>query len=60
MLEKIIGEMVESLGSGHLHGGAQDAPGLPGQSLGGLAQQFQAGIGEEGMRTASGFQGLLD
>ncbi len=35
-------------------------PACRGKPLEGLAQQFQAGLGEEGVRAAGGFQGMLD
>ena len=52
--------MVESLGDGPLHGSAQDAAGLPGQSLGSQPQQFHPGVGQQSMRTAGGVERMLD
>jgi hypothetical protein len=37
LLQEFIGQMVQALGHGQSHGGAQDAPGLAGQPFGGLA-----------------------
>ena len=54
------GQMVHSLGDGHLHGGLEDSPGVTGQAPGGLAQQFQAGIGQQGVAAAGLFQGVID
>ena len=42
------------------HGGAQDASGLPRQSLGGLTQDFHARVGEQGVLGAGGFESVLD
>ena len=50
--------MVEPLGDGHLHGGAQNTPGLTGQSFQCLAQQLQTKGGDQRMSTTGGFQGV--
>ena len=48
-LQQIIGQMIETSGDGQAQGVIQDAAGLAGQALGGLAQDFQPGIGDQGM-----------
>ena len=52
--------MVEALGDGPLQGGAEDAAGLPGQTLRGELQQFHPGVGQQGMRAAGGGERMLD
>jgi len=52
--------MVELFSRRHLQGALQDAASLTRQALGGLPQQFKAGVGEQGVGTAGGFEGVLD
>ena len=60
MLDQVVGEVVKSLGDGQAHGGAQDTAGLTGQTLRGLAQQFESGVGEQGVGAAGGLERVLD
>ena len=52
--------MIECARHRQAHGGAQDPPGVARQALAGLAQEFQAGIGEQGMRTPGALEGMAD
>ncbi len=55
LLQQIIRQVVELFDRRHLQGALQDAPGLTGQALGGLPQQLEAGVSEQGVRAAGGF-----
>ena len=44
-LQQIILQMVESLGYGQTQSGMEDVAGLPGESLGRLAEEFQSRVG---------------
>ena len=59
-LQDLVWQMVQSLGHGQPHGGAQDASGLSWQSLGGLTQELHAGVGEQGVLAAGTLQGVRD
>ena len=52
--------MVQLFAGGDLHGGAQDAGRLPWQPLGGLPQQLQARVRDQGVRGAGALEGVLD
>ena len=54
LLHEVVGQMVQALGHGQTHGGAQDAAGLTRQALGGLTQQLHAGVGEQRVLAAGG------
>ncbi len=54
------GRWLSFLTAAILQGALQDAPGLTGQALGGLPQQLEAGVSEQGVRAAGGFEGVLD
>ncbi len=60
LLQQIIRQVVELFDRRHLQRALQDAPGLTGQALGGLPQQLEAGVSEQGVRAAGGFEGVLD
>ena len=58
LLQQLVGQMVQALGHGQPHGGAQDAAGLSRQSLGGLTQDLQPRVGEQGVLAARVLQGV--
>ncbi|CAK0779948.1 hypothetical protein CCP4SC76_7120001 [Gammaproteobacteria bacterium] len=60
MLEKIVWKVVEALWDGESHGVLENASGLAWEALGGLTKEFEAGVGEQGMLAAGGFEGMED
>ncbi len=52
--------MVETLWDGESHSVLEDASGLPWEALGGLTEEFKAGVGEQGTLAASRFEGVVD
>lgn len=58
LLQEFIGQVVQALGHGQSHGGAQDSPGLAGQTFGCLAQNFQSAVGQQVVLAASALQSV--
>ena len=52
--------MIQPFGHGQLQAGPEDAPGLTRQSAGCLAQQLEAGVGQQGMLGAGMLEGMAD
>ena len=58
LLQEFIGQVVQPLGSCQPHSGAQDAPGLPGQTFGRLSQDLQSGVGQQVVLAARSLEGV--
>src|SRR3546814_16969113 len=51
LFQQSVRQVIEPLRYGQAHGRAEDEAGLSRQTLGGLAQQFYTGIGQQGVRS---------
>src|SRR3546814_11540829 len=60
LFQQSVRQVIEPLRYGQAHGRAEDEAGLSRQTLGGLAQQFYTGIGQQGVWAAAGLEPMLD
>src|SRR3546814_18296320 len=60
LFQQSVRQVIEPLRYGQAHGRAEDEAGLSRQTLGGLAQPFYTGIGQQGVWAAGGLEPMLD